>query len=99
MSWIWDVDFERLAGRVQRCWAGGTRAGDAALRLRYAGWPAPAATAGSPAAFLDALAGRPSERPVTVLLTYTALLDLRAELSRRGAVSESSGTRIPAATS
>ena len=99
VSWIWDVDFERLAGRVQRCWAGGARAGDAALRLRYAGWPAPAATAGSPAAFLDALAASPAERPLTVLLTYTALLDLRAELSRRGAVSESSGTRIPAATS
>ena len=33
------------------------------------------------------LAGAPGERPVTVLLTYTALLDLRAELARRGAVS------------
>jgi len=34
VSWIWDVDFERLAGRVGRCWAGGDRAPDAALRLR-----------------------------------------------------------------
>lgn len=99
VSWIWDVDFERLAGRVERCWAGGVRAGDAALRLRYAGWPAPTATAPSPGAFLDALAGRPGDRPVTVLLTYTALLDLRAELARRGAFSESAGARIPAATS
>ena len=37
VSWIWDVDFERLVGRVERCWAGGIRAEDAALRLRYAG--------------------------------------------------------------
>ena len=99
VSWIWDVDFERLAGRVERCWAGGIRAEDAALRLRYAGWPAPAATSRSPAGFLDALGEEPGERPVTVLLTYTALLDLRAELARLGAYSESSGARIPTATS
>ena len=89
---------ERLAGRVERCWAGGIRAEDAALRLRYAGWPEPAATSRSPAAFLDALATNPAGRPVTVLLTYTALLDLRAELARLGAYSESSGIRIPSAT-
>lgn len=99
VSWIWDVDFERLAGRVERCWAGGVRAEDAALRLRYAGWPEPAATSRSPADFLDALAAKPGDHPVTVLLTYTALLDLRAELARRAAYSESSGTRIPSATS
>ena len=99
VSWIWDVDFERLAGRVERCWAGGSRAEDAALRLHYAGWPEPAATSASPAAFLDALAAHPGDRPLTVLLTYTALLDLRAELARRSAFSESSGARIPAATS
>ncbi len=86
VSWIWDADFERLAGRVERCWAGGARAADAALRLRYAGWPAPAATERDPAALLDALARAPGDRPVTVLLTYTALLDLRAELARRGVV-------------
>ena len=100
VSWIWDVEFERLAGRVARCWTGGDRAREAALRLRYAGWPAPAAAARAPAALLDALA---RERPagdgaVTVLLTYTALLDLRAELARRGAVSESTRAPIPAAT-
>ena len=99
VSWIWDVDFERLAGRVSRCWTGGLRAEDAALRLRYAGWSAPAATVAAPAAFLDALSREPREGAVTVLLTYTALLDLRAELARRGAFSESAGARIPAATS
>ena len=98
VSWIWDVDFERLAGKVEQCWAGGDRAPDAALRLRYAGWPAPAATARTPAAFLDALAAAPGDRPVTVLLTYTALLDLRRELARRSVVSESSGIQIPSAT-
>ena len=99
VSWIWDVDFERLAARVERCWAGGVRAEDAALRLRYAGWPAPAATVREPAGLLDALARRPRDGAVTVLLTYTALLDLRAELARRGAFSESTGARIAAATS
>ncbi len=99
VSWIWDVDFERLADRVERCWAGGVRGEDAALRLRYARWPAPTLVADAPGALLDALASAPGERAVTVLLTYTALLDLRAELARRGAVSESSRAPIPAATS
>ncbi len=98
VSWIWDVEFERLAGRVARCWVAGERAEDAALRLRYAGWPAPAAVMRAPAAFLDALAEESHPGAATVLVTYTALLDLRAELARRGARSESTGGPIPAAT-
>ncbi len=89
VSWIWDVDFERLTGRVSRCWAGGARAEDAALRLRYAGWPTPLAVAPTPAALLDAFSRETpnaDEPAITVLLTYTALLDLRAELTRRQAI-------------
>ncbi len=88
VSWIWDAGFERLAANVRRCRAGGDRAADAALRLRYAGWPAPASVTRSPAAFLDAVAAAPADgdAPLATLVTYTALLDLRAELARRGAV-------------
>lgn len=89
VSWIWDAGFERLAGSVRRCRAGGDRAADAALRLRYAGWPAPAAVTRSPAAFLDAVAAAPApdgDPALDALVTYTALLDLRAELARRGAL-------------
>ncbi|MCX7618285.1 MurT ligase domain-containing protein [Tepidiforma sp.] len=87
VSWIWDVEYELLAGRVARCWAGGDRAEDLALRLDYAGWPRPLAAAQSPAALLDAvLAGTAPGDRVFVIPTYTAMLDLRAELARRGAV-------------
>ncbi len=37
ISWIWDVDFERVLGRTDVLVVAGTRALDLALRLRYAG--------------------------------------------------------------
>ncbi len=37
VSWIWDADFEVLAGRVRRVTCSGTRAEEMALRLKYAG--------------------------------------------------------------
>ncbi len=37
VSWIWDADFELLAGRVRRVTCAGTRAAEFALRLKYAG--------------------------------------------------------------
>ena len=39
VSWIWDADFELLAGAVRRVTCAGTRAPEMALRLKYAGWP------------------------------------------------------------
>jgi UDP-N-acetylmuramyl tripeptide synthase len=37
VSWIWDADFELLAGRVRRFTCAGTRAAELAVRLKYAG--------------------------------------------------------------
>ncbi|MBE3561796.1 MAG: DUF1727 domain-containing protein [Ktedonobacteraceae bacterium] len=37
ISWIWDVDFERVAGQTLTLTVAGTRALDLALRLKYAG--------------------------------------------------------------
>lgn len=37
VSWIWDADYELLAGRVRRVTCAGTRASELALRLKYAG--------------------------------------------------------------
>lgn len=85
VSWTWDVDYEFLADHVARCWVGGDRAEDMALRLKYAGWPAPLAVEHTPAALCDAILRdtRPGD-DVFVLPTYSALLDFRAELVRRG---------------
>ena len=37
ISWIWDVDFERIVGQVATLVVGGTRSLDLAIRLKYAG--------------------------------------------------------------
>jgi hypothetical protein len=37
ISWIWDVDFERMVGQVATLVVGGTRSLDLAIRLKYAG--------------------------------------------------------------
>ena len=76
VSWIWDVDFERLN---QAAWVvlGGTRALDMAIRFRYGGREAPPVIAEAPGDALDACLrmSRPGDE-VFVLPTYTAMLDL-----------------------
>jgi UDP-N-acetylmuramyl tripeptide synthase len=84
VSWIWDVDFERLQGRAKLVIPAGTRADDLAVRLKYAGVEA-AAPQTEPGRALDELvAATPEGTTAHVLCTYTAMLDIRAELVRRG---------------
>ena len=84
VSWVWDADFELLAGRVRAVWCSGTRAGELALRLKYAGVGPDRITVDHDLAVaLDAaLAG--GRGTLFVLPTYTALLSLRRLLSERG---------------
>jgi UDP-N-acetylmuramyl tripeptide synthase len=84
VSWIWDVDFERLRGKSRVVIPAGTRAHDLAVRLKYAGVPA-AKPQPVPAKALDELvAATPEGATAHLLCTYTAMLDLRADLVRRG---------------
>jgi UDP-N-acetylmuramyl tripeptide synthase len=88
VSWIWDVDYELLRHDVTGCWAGGDRCEDIALRLKYAGWPEPGGVQREPAALLDSvLSGSSRGENIFLVPTYTAMLDLRTELARRGAAS------------
>jgi len=84
VSWIWDVDFERLQGKARALIPGGNRANDLAVRFKYAGVGAsPPET--DPGKALDALVkAMPEGETAHLLCTYTAMLDLRAELVRRG---------------
>jgi UDP-N-acetylmuramyl tripeptide synthase len=84
VSWIWDADFEPLAARVGRVTCAGTRAHELALRLKYGGWPAESILV-EPAvdASLDAALAR-SRGQLVALPNYTALLELRTLLTRRG---------------
>lgn len=86
VSWLWDADVEALAERCAQVTVSGTRAGDLALRLKYAGIPtdriqlvprtADALEAG--------LASLPPGETLYVLPTYTAMIELRTQISRRG---------------
>jgi UDP-N-acetylmuramyl tripeptide synthase len=93
ISWIWDAEFEWLAGLGVPVVAAGRRAPDVAVRLQYAGID-PAAVCTDPSEALDAaaLAG-PADRPIAVLATYTAMLDLRRSVlgSRAASVADVDG--------
>jgi lipid II isoglutaminyl synthase (glutamine-hydrolysing) len=85
VSWIWDVDFEGLAGRAGLVVPTGTRAPDLAVRLKYAGVEASAPAELDLGRAIDRLIeGTPAGGEGFVLCTYTAMLDLRALLVRRG---------------
>jgi UDP-N-acetylmuramyl tripeptide synthase len=90
VSWIWDADIEPLRGRLASVVFGGTRAGDMALRFKYAEaaahgpeprWQIEPETA---AAFRAALGYTPPGGRLFIVPTYTALLDVRDLLSRLG---------------
>ncbi|HEX8743670.1 MAG TPA: MurT ligase domain-containing protein [Thermoleophilaceae bacterium] len=88
VSWVWDADFELLAGRVRRVTCSGTRAEEMALRLKYAGIDAPIAVERDLPRSLDAaVADRDGGAPLYALPTYTALLELRDLLADRGLAS------------
>ncbi len=90
VSWIWDADFELLAGRVRRATCSGTRAADLAVRLKYAGGdPARIHVHPDLAGALAEAAGAPANGGATLyaLPTYTAMLSLRELLVARGEAS------------
>jgi UDP-N-acetylmuramyl tripeptide synthase len=84
VSWIWDADFEVLAGRVRRATCSGTRAEEMALRLKYAGIDAELAVDRELERSLDAAVASAAGEQLYALPTYTALLELRDLLARRG---------------
>ena len=89
ISWIWDVDFERLAGRadVVRMIAGGHRANDVQVRFKYADIEAKRAV--NVAEVLAQVADLSTDLPLYVLCNYSALAPARAELE---GLAESMGT-------
>jgi UDP-N-acetylmuramyl tripeptide synthase len=94
VSWVWDADFETLAGRLRHVTCSGTRAPEMALRLKYAGVPEERLTVEPDlASGLDrALTGVPGEPGLLVAIpTYTAMLELRRELVSRGVAGSSFG--------
>jgi UDP-N-acetylmuramyl tripeptide synthase len=94
VSWIWDADFELLAGRIRVATCSGTRAPELALRLKYAGIEPERIRVIDDLS--GALASAAAERsdggenaPLYALPTYTAMLALRELLVQRGEASSS----------
>jgi UDP-N-acetylmuramyl tripeptide synthase len=88
VSWIWDADFELLAGAVRSVHCAGTRAPELALRLKYAGLdPARIVISDSIERSLDAAVAA-ADGPLYALPTYTALIELRTLLASRGLAKE-----------
>jgi UDP-N-acetylmuramyl tripeptide synthase len=88
ISWLWDVDFELLAGRARAVVLTGLRAAEMAVRLKYAGLDG-AAVEVEPdpeRALRLGLAHLAGGETLYVMPTYTAMLALRAALTRRGYV-------------
>jgi len=88
ISWLWDVDFERLAATAETAVCSGTRAEDMAVRLKYALVPTDRIVVEpDPGRALDAALARAGpEETVYVLPTYTAMLEVRELLRRNGRV-------------
>ncbi|WP_320670932.1 MurT ligase domain-containing protein [Patulibacter defluvii] len=88
VSWVWDADLEQLAPRVRHVTCAGTRAAEMAVRWKYAGVDPQriaVVAAGIGPALDAALAAAPGGVPLYAIPTYTAMLELREELVRRGA--------------
>jgi len=88
VSWIWDVDWERIAPRLSRVVATGTRAADMALRLRYAGVEGTVieVVPDTTRAFDRATELAGPGGTAYLLATYTAMLELQRTVAGRGLV-------------
>ena len=84
VSWIYDAAFEKLAGMsgtLERVIVSGDRAADMAVRLQYAGLPTPAIEIERDYETLVRELER-VERPIYIIPTYTAMLELRETVIR-----------------
>lgn len=76
VSWLWDAEFENLAGAKHEIIVSGIRANDIALRLKYAGVDSAQIKIIPDIKHAVNYIGRKAENNITILPTYTALLKL-----------------------
>ena len=85
VSWIWDVDYEKIFQKIETLHIGGERGYDLALRFLYGGFESEKikVVGGASEVLDDLLAATPEENSIFVLPSYTAMLDFRNELVER----------------
>lgn len=82
ISWIWDCDFEELAGQDDVIvYAGGIRKNDLQMRLKYAGINARLIE--SVNEMVDDVLAMPGDWDMYAIANYTSLPDVRADLVAR----------------
>ena len=85
ISWIWDVDFEilqRISDKLTGILVSGVRADDMAMRFKYAGVEeSKIKVIKDYDQLIDAFTGQ--DKPVYIMPTYTAMMDLRAIVSKK----------------
>lgn len=85
ISWIWDVDFESLLNiqnHLSDIFVGGIRADDMSVRLKYAGINTDKIKVIKDYdRLLQAFTGQ--DKPVFIMPTYTAMMELRAMVSKK----------------
>jgi UDP-N-acetylmuramyl tripeptide synthase len=88
VSWIWDVDFEPLLGRVERLIASGDRAAELGVRCIYGGLNEEGLEVEPDVgrALDRGLELTPAGGELVVLPTYTAMLGLQRIVTERGLV-------------
>ena len=85
ISWIWDVDFEKLLSLgddLEAVYVSGIRAEDMALRFKYAGIPGEKLHLEKDYdRLMEQMTAQPN--PVYLMPTYTAMLHMRDRISRK----------------
>jgi UDP-N-acetylmuramyl tripeptide synthase len=90
VSWIWDADFEDFAASVAQLTCTGARGSELALRFKYAGVAPERITVESDLSrAIDVALDVAGESTIYALPTYTAMLELREVLRKRGQTTSS----------
>jgi UDP-N-acetylmuramyl tripeptide synthase len=90
VSWIWDADFEDFAASVAQLTCAGARGPELALRFKYAGVAPERITVESDLSrALDTAIDAAGDSTIYALPTYTAMLELREVLRKRGQTTSS----------
>lgn len=93
VSWIWDVDFECLSAPGVRAFAGGSRAHDLQVRLKYAGIDA--SLVNGIGDVIDTLAGEDVGEVLHAVANYTAFPPIVKELEGLGNVVTGDAKTVP----
>lgn len=89
ISWIWDVDFEKIGNRINWLALSGNRAEDLMVRVKYSDMDLKkVGIQKSYKKLFDDVLNMDEEQSVFVMATYTGMLEIREEMYKRHMVQE-----------